>query len=90
MPNFKELREAKEKEMREKYADVINDLSVKYDVDLGVAWNHFEAIVRAELDNYQAEYSTDIEFNMVEAIRDYAEIRYYSHKCNPFGNVANQ
>ena len=80
--NFNELHEAKEKEMREKYADVINDISVKYGVDLGVAWNYFEAIVRAELGNYAAEYSTEIEYDVVEAVRDYAEILYYSHKCN--------
>ena len=80
--DFHELRQAKETEMREKYADVINDLSVKYEIDVGVAWNYFEAILRATLENETPEYSTEVEFDMVEAIRDYAEILYYSHKCN--------
>ena len=80
--DFHELRQAKETEMREKYADVINDLSVKYEIDVGVAWNYFEAILRATLENETPDYSTEVEFDMVEAIRDYAEILYYSHKCN--------
>lgn len=90
MPDFKELREAKEKEMKERYADVINDLSVKYGIDLGVALDYLKAIAFANLENEEVLYSSDIEFNLVELIRDYAELRYYSHKCNPFGNVANQ
>lgn len=80
--DFHELRQAKETEMREKYADVIKDLSVKYEIDVGVAWNYFEAILRATLENETPDYSTEVEFDMVEAIRDYAEILYYSHKCN--------
>ena len=83
--NYQELHDEKTKEMREKYADVINDLSVKYGVDVGVAWNYFEAILRAELGNYAPEYSTEIEYDLVEGIRDYAELLYYSHKCNILG-----
>lgn len=79
--DFHELHENKKQEMREKYADVINDLSVKYNVDLGVALDYLEAIAKANLDKEEVLYVADVEYNMVELIRDYAELRYYSNNC---------
>lgn len=79
--DFHELYENKKQEMREKYADVINDLSVKYNVDLGVALDYLEAIAKANLDKEEVLYVADVEYNMVELIRDYAELRYYSNNC---------
>lgn len=79
--NFHELHEKKTAEMKEKYAEVINNLSTLYNVDLGVAWNCLEAIAKAHLDNQKVLYVTDVEFDLVELIRDYAELRYYSNNC---------
>ena len=79
--DFHELHAQKIEEMKGKYADVINDLSVKYGVDLGVAFDHLKAIAYAELEKQDVLYSSDIEYDLVELIRDYAELRYYSHKC---------
>ena len=83
--DYHELRQKKVAEMKEKYADVINDLSVKYGVDLGVALDYLKAIAYAELEKQDVLYSSDIEYDLVELIRDYAELRYYSHKCNQLG-----
>ncbi len=80
--DFHELHENKIAEMKEKYADVINDLSVKDGVDVGVAFDELKAIAYANLENENVLYNTAIEFNLVELIKDYAELRYYSHKCN--------
>ena len=80
--DFHELHEKKVEEMREKYADVINDLSVKDGVDVGVAFDELKGIAYANLENKDVLYSSNIEFDLVELIRDYAELRYYSHKCN--------
>lgn len=81
MPNFHELHEAKEKEMREKYAGAIAELSTKYDVDLGVAFDHLKAIAYAELENEPVQYEAGENLDLLELIRDYAELRWYSHKC---------
>lgn len=80
--DFHELHEAKINEMKEKYADVINDLATKYEVPVGEGFDRLKAIAYANLENEEVLYATDIEFNLVELIRDYAELRYYSHKCN--------
>lgn len=79
--DFHELHAKKKEEMKEKYADIINDISVKYNVDLGEALDRLEAIAKANLDKEEVLYSTDIEFDLVELIRDYAELRYYSNNC---------
>lgn len=79
--DFHELHADKKEEMKEKYADVINDLSVKYNVDLGVALDELEAIAKAYLDNEEVLYEADVDYDLVELIRDYAELRYYSNMC---------
>lgn len=79
--NYHELHAQKKEEMKEKYADVINDIAVKYNVDLGEALDRLEAIAKANLDKEEILYSADIEFDLVELIRDYAELRYYSNNC---------
>ena len=83
--DYHELHAQKVAEMKEKYADVINDLSVRDGVDVGVAFDELKAIAYANLENEEVKYFTDIDFNLVELIRDYAELRYYSHKCNQLG-----
>ena len=79
--DFHELHEKKLEEMKEKWADVINDLAVKDGVDVGVALDELNAIAYANLFNEEAKYEAGIEFDLVELIRDYAELRYYSNKC---------
>ena len=79
--DFHELHEKKVAEIKEKYADIINDLSAKDNVDVGLAYNRLMAIARANLLNETVLYSTDIDFDLVELIRDYAELWYYSNKC---------
>jgi len=61
-------------EFAKKYADVINDLSTKYNVDVGVARDHLIAIARAKVLRLEEKYTTDIEYDENELIRDYAAI----------------
>lgn len=79
--DFHELHAQKVEEMKGKYADVINDLSVKDGVDLGVAFDELEAIAYANLMGETVMYASDIEYDLVELIRDYAELCYYSNNC---------
>jgi len=79
--DFHELHEKKVEEMKEKFANVINDLSVKDGVDVGVAFDELKAIAWANLYNEPVEYEAGVEYDLVELIRDYAELMYYSHKC---------
>ena len=79
--DFHELHEKKAEEMKEKWADVINDLAAKYAVDVGIGYDYLKAIAYAELMNEPVLYSTEAEFDLVELIKDYAELRYYSNKC---------
>lgn len=86
MEDFHELHEKKEIEMKEKYADVINDLEDKENgVDLGQAYDELKAIAYANLFNAPVLYHTNVDFNMVELIKDYAELLYYSHQCRKLG-----
>lgn len=63
----------KVREMKEKYADVINDLAVKYDKDVGVAWDMFKAIARAKTYGLEPMYTTNIELDEEELRKDYME-----------------
>ena len=67
--------------MKEKYKDVIFDLSVKDQVTEDVALDELKAIAYANLMNEVVMYDARIEFDLVELIRDYAELRYYSNNC---------
>lgn len=79
--NFEELYENKNKEMKEKYAEVIKHLAEKDGVDLGVAFDELKAIAYANLENQEILYKAEIDYDLIELIRDYAELRFYSHKC---------
>lgn len=68
----------KKDELREKYADIINDLSIKYDKDLGVALEMLESIPRALVLGLEPKYDTTIEFDAEELIQDYAELESLS------------
>lgn len=59
--------------IKEKYADVINDLAVKYEKDTGVGFDMLIAIARAKDNNLEPGYTTDIEFDMDELLKDYNE-----------------
>lgn len=79
--DFHELHEDKIAEMKEKYKNVIFDLSVKDEVDEGVAFDELKSIAYANLMNEVVMYEARVEFDLVELIRDYAELRYYSNNC---------
>lgn len=79
--DFHELHAKKVEEMKEKYADVINDLSVKDGVDVGVAFDELKSIAYAHLVGEVVMYETDVEFDLAELVKDYAELRYYSNNC---------
>ena len=64
--------EAKSKEIREKYADVINEIAVARGVDLGVAFEMLKAIARG------GEYGEGIELDVEELKKDYAELEEIS------------
>jgi len=79
--DFHELHAKKKEEMKAKYADVITNIANKYNCDVGEALDRLEAIAKANLDKEEVLYAADVEFDLVELIRDYAELRYYSHNC---------
>lgn len=79
--SYEELYHKKQEEMKEKYADVINDIATKYNKDVGVGLDMLKAVAKANLDREEVLYSSNIEFDLVELIRDYAELRYYSNNC---------
>ena len=61
----------KSREIREKYADIINDLCVKYDKTVDVGFEMLKAIARAKILNQEPEYTTNIEFDVNELVGDY-------------------
>lgn len=63
----------KVKLMKEKYADVINDIAIKYNKDVGVAYSMFLAIPRAMLLGQEPLYKTDIDLNYDELCNDYLD-----------------
>lgn len=76
--DLRELLAEKREEFRAKYADVINDLCVKYDKDLGVGFFMLEAIARAKIHGEEPLYESNIEFDADELAKDYAEIERIS------------
>lgn len=79
-----ELIAEKRKEIEEKYADVINDLCVKYDKTTDIGFDMLIAIARANKENIEPLYETNIEFDMEELAEDYAE---YSELCEEKANA---
>ena len=75
MEELKEKLAEREKEFQEKYADIINDLCVKYDKDLGVGCDMLKAIARAKILGQEPLYTTNIEFDLEELLNDYVEIQ---------------
>lgn len=65
-----ELYAKKADEMKEKYADVINEISVARNVDVGVAFDMLLAVCRGG--NYLEGIDTDI--NLEELNKDYFEL----------------
>jgi len=59
--------------MEVKYADIINDLCTKYDKTTDVGFDMLIAIARANKENLEPEYSTDLELDMEELRKDYEE-----------------
>lgn len=79
-----ELIAEKRKEIEEKYADVINDLCVKYDKTTDIGFDMLIAIARANKENVEPAYETNIEFDMEELAKDYAE---YLELCEDKANA---
>ena len=59
--------------MEVKYVDIINDLCTKYDKTTDVGFDMLIAIARANKENLEPEYSTDLELDMEELRKDYEE-----------------
>jgi len=83
-----EVLAAKRKEMEEKYADIINDFLTKYGGTSDQGFNYFITFARIEHENRKKKddevkfvqpYETEIEFDMEELLKDYAE---YLELCN--------
>lgn len=72
MEDFEKLHEEKTKEMKEKYRDVINQISNKHGVDVGVAYNMLQATVRG------GNYADGIEFDREALKKDMEELEFYS------------
>lgn len=69
----REKLQAKVQEMKEKYADVINDLCCKYDKTVDVGFDMLTAIARANFNGLKPEYETDLELDEVLLLEDYEE-----------------
>ncbi len=69
----REKMNAKVEEMKEKYADVINDLCCKYDKTTDIGFDMLVAIARADFSGLQPEYETDLELDRVQLLADYEE-----------------
>lgn len=69
----RKLLEMKEKELQEKYADVINDIAVANGVTMDVAFCMFLAIPRALMLGLTPAYQTSIELNYAELKNDYLD-----------------
>lgn len=83
-----ELIAEKRKELEEKYADVINDLCVKYDKTTDIGFDMLIAIARANKENVEPAYETNIEFDIEELAKDYAEyLKLCEDKANAEGLV---
>lgn len=63
---------AKSAEMREKYADVINEISCKHGVDLGIAFEMLKAVARG------GNYADGFNFDKEELVKDYLELLHIS------------
>lgn len=72
MTEFEQKHEEKTKEIKEKYKEVINKISNKNNVDLGVAYNMLQASVRG------GTYADGIEFDKEALKKDMEELEYYS------------
>ena len=72
MEDFEKKHEEKTKEMKEKYKEVIAEISRRHNVDLGVAYNMLQASVRG------GSYADGIEYNKEELEKDMKELEYYS------------
>ena len=78
----------KRKEMEEKYADVINDLCVKYEKTTDVGFEMLKAIARAKKEEVEPEYETEVEFDIEELMKDYEEyLQLCEDKANADGLV---
>ena len=69
----REKMNAKVNEMKEKYADVINDLCVKYEKTTDLGFDMLVAIARADFNGLEPEYETDLELDRVELLADYEQ-----------------
>lgn len=71
--NAREELTKKVEEIKEKYKNVINDLSMKYDKDISVAFYMLIAIPSAIVIGEKPLYETDVEYNVDELVNDYFE-----------------
>lgn len=74
MEELKNKYNEKAKEMKEKYADIINDISVAQGVDVGVAFDMLKAIAVG------GDYAGDIEIDVEELKKDYFELAKISEE----------
>ena len=78
LEELKEQYEAKARAMKEKYADVINEISTKHNVDVGVAFDMLKATCRG------GNYAEGFEFDRQELMKDYLELADISDKIANF------
>ena len=74
MDELKQKYATKTEEMKEKYADVINDIAVAQGVDVGVAFEMLKAVARG------GDYLGDTKVDLEELKADYLELRLLSMK----------
>ena len=68
MEDLKEKYQKKAEEMKEKYADVINEISTKHNVDVGVVFDMLKAVARG------GDYAEGFEFDVEGLKADYLEL----------------
>lgn len=74
LADLKEQYKAKADEMKEKYADVINEISAKHNVDVGVAFDMLKAVCRG------GDYADGFEFDREALKKDYEELLHISDR----------
>ena len=72
--SIKEEYIKKSYEIQEKYKDVIVDLCMKYDKDLGVGFDMLKAIAYAKANDEEPLYAPTIEYDEEELLKDYEEL----------------
>lgn len=78
--NVHEELEKKRAEFKEKYADVIKNLVIKYGKPVDIGYDMLCGIARGVIYDVEPLYVPDVEYNKDEMVEDYKVIEELSNK----------